>query len=969
MICLCSVLLIRATAESIEISLSQIESVGVNFSASQIEYSPDHDLLFLREGSTAIHIIEGATGQHIATQYPTEQFTDMDLTSDNKYFFAADYGGERMGYGNPINPHYVHRYDLEQRTWKIAQAPKIAWKIEAVSSDRVLLQEHDQHVDMTLNSFGDSMEELSRISADYYGDFEYDARTGRVYHGCSGSSSREIHVRRVVGDTLTSIGSSGTYGTAQNGGGTCVLSSDGFYFFYGALQVEAMDVRNNLHFYSERIYAASADIAFGENNYYYANTGAVLGSLGFSSKVYGVSEDGYHLWAFDASAGAVHHYQIGVGTEHRPIDLFVEGPAAVGYDDTVQFTAYALYDDGETVDVTSLCDWSIDRDIFGSIDDNGLLTTVNRPGDLIVSATYVEGRTLSASKSVQCIHGYGTSGVTEIEAFSLNTSVSQMEYAPEYGLLFLRVSGTYVKVVDVQTQQVIDTHESTEQFTDMDLTEDSRYLFAADYGDERTGYGTPINPHYVHRYDLEQRIWKISQAPTIAWKIEAVSADRVLLQEHDQHVDMMLNSFGDSMQELSRVGARYYGDFEYDPKTNRVYHGSSGSSSREIHVRKLEDDKLVVVGSSGTYGTAQGGGGTSILSTDGTYFYYGRLQVDAMNITNNLHVFTQSIYAASDKIAFGETRFFDAKSGEELSGLGFSTKIYAVSENGKHLWAFESDGDVLHHYEISSTDDNTPPVAYIDGEDRLVEAEGAWGATVSLDGSCSTDADSTAGTNDDIVAFNWYLKVGADDTVTLEPIGNDPIIYAELPIGEHRIVLEVIDNAETASTDEVTVIVRDTVAPQLEVNVLPATLWPPNNKMVKITPRFTATDNCDESPVVSIVSITMKEGDMTATYGDGDNDEMLIEEGEVYLRAKRSGQNESRVYTLQYQAVDDAGNSTTEEVIVTVPHDHRTKASSDSNSPSSDSELDKSNVRTRRTPRQRPSRGGTKPPRSRPARR
>ena len=82
-------------------------------------------------------------------------------------------------------------------------------------------------MDITLNSFGDSMTELSRIAADYYGDMEYDPATGRIYHGNSGLSSCEINVRRVEGNTLITAGGTSSYGTAQNGGGTCVLSAGG----------------------------------------------------------------------------------------------------------------------------------------------------------------------------------------------------------------------------------------------------------------------------------------------------------------------------------------------------------------------------------------------------------------------------------------------------------------------------------------------------------------------------------------------------------------------------------------------------------------------------------------------------------------------------------------------------------------------------------------------------------------------
>ncbi|MHC4150426.1 MAG: hypothetical protein ACYSR5_13220, partial [Planctomycetota bacterium] len=54
---------------------------------------------------------------------------------------------------------------------------------------------------------------------------------------------------------------------------------------------------------------------------------------------------------------------------------------------------------------------------------------------------------------------------------------------------------------------------------------------------------------------------------------------------------------------------------------------------------------------------------------------------------------------------------------------------------------------------------NTAPVACIAEGDRAIEAGGEWQARVTLDGSCSSDADSAPGTNDDINDFAWYEVV------------------------------------------------------------------------------------------------------------------------------------------------------------------------------------------------------------------
>jgi hypothetical protein len=235
----------------------------------------------------------------------------MHLAPDESALYAADYGGTNIGYATPSKASYVHRYDLEGRKWERRQAPKIAYHIEVVDPWRFLLLEQDQWVAASLNRWEQGQEkvtELARLGSNYAGDFEYDPRTGRVYHGNSGISSPEISVYRVVGDTLRPAGQTDTYGSASKGGGSATLSVDGSRFYYGRLQVEALDVKHNLTTFPEVIVAASRDLAFGQKGYYNAQTGEKVGSLDFETTAYAVSPDGMSVWAFDPSKTMLHQY-------------------------------------------------------------------------------------------------------------------------------------------------------------------------------------------------------------------------------------------------------------------------------------------------------------------------------------------------------------------------------------------------------------------------------------------------------------------------------------------------------------------------------------------------------------------------------------------------------------------------------------------------------------------------------------
>jgi hypothetical protein len=215
---------------------------------------------------------------------------------------------------------------------------------------------------------------------------------------------------------------------------------------------------------------------------------------------------------------------------------------------------------------------------------------------------------------------------------------------------------------------------------------------------------------------------------------------------------------------------------------------------------------------------------------------------------------------------------------------------------------------------------NTPPVACIVGGDKTVEAGSGCEARVTLDGSCSSDADSTPGTNDDINDFDWYDVVDVCDPNSDIYLGSGEIIECNLPLGEHTIILEVIDKAGAFDVNEVTIIVEDTTPPEFSLTVEPNVLWPPNHKMVKVTPSWEASDKCDELPEVTLVSITSNEDDDAKGDGHTKNDINVKGDGSIYLRAERSGRGTGRIYTITYRAVDDSGNVAVQNATVTVPH-------------------------------------------------
>lgn len=289
-----------------------------------------------------------------------------------------------------------------------------------------------------------------------------------------------------------------------------------------------------------------------------------------------------------------------------------------------------------------------------------------------------------------CAHAAALPGdlISTEATFAAPGAASQLVASDRYNLLFLRNSGSAIRIVDTTTMQEIDVHLSNQSFRDIDLSPSGRYLYAADWGRVRIGYGTLINPHYVHRYDLQTRTWEQREVTVDVGRIEAIDDDRYVTLESDQWVDVHLQRWeaDGSVSYLDSNGADYYGDIEYDPKYNRIYHGNSGSSSREIDVIRLNNDDLIAAGGTGTYGSAQSGGGTSVLSTDGEHFYYGNLQVEALDVTNNINTFPERIYAATGDIAVGQNSFFNPDDASKIDDFGYSSQVSVISSDEKFLW-------------------------------------------------------------------------------------------------------------------------------------------------------------------------------------------------------------------------------------------------------------------------------------------
>jgi len=184
---------------------------------------------------------------------------------------------------------------------------------------------------------------------------------------------------------------------------------------------------------------------------------------------------------------------------------------------------------------------------------------------------------------------------------------------------------------------------------------------------------------------------------------------------------------------------------------------------------------------------------------------------------------------------------------------------------------------------IGLTDGNTVPVTVegtfeYRGESRMVfvppnnapravivspptvECGGPAGGTATLDASASTDPDSSAGTNDDIVAYEWVSDPGQP---TERVIGTGPVLSVTLPLGSNAVGLRVTDAQGMTDVTQTLVTVVDTTPPSL---VCPAAVTiectGPEGAFAQVV--TTASDAC--GPTVTVTSSRGGGEDASGTY-------------------------------------------------------------------------------------------------------
>jgi len=217
--------------------------------------------------------------------------------------------------------------------------------------------------------------------------------------------------------------------------------------------------------------------------------------------------------------------------------------------------------------------------------------------------------------------------------------------------------------------------------------------------------------------------------------------------------------------------------------------------------------------------------------------------------------------------------------------------------------------------------DNAHPIAICAA--RVVECEDATGSDVLLDGSSSSDPDSTPGTDDDIASYEWFESDGSGEEILL---GVGPTLPVSLFLGLHEVYLVVTDTQGLRDQLDCSVNVVDTTAPSLGASLEPTLLWPPDHRLVDLSATVSAFDSCSEASVALQLVASDEPDDAPgpgdgATLGDIRSATIGLPDVEFLLRAERDRDGVGRTYRVAYAAMDTAGNRATAEFDVVVPLD------------------------------------------------
>jgi len=188
--------------------------------------------------------------------------------------------------------------------------------------------------------------------------------------------------------------------------------------------------------------------------------------------------------------------------------------------------------------------------------------------------------------------------------------------------------------------------------------------------------------------------------------------------------------------------------------------------------------------------------------------------------------------------------------------------------------------------------------------------------------SCSsTGSGVCAGTGNNRTVTFASLASGQSETITFVVNVTCSVVDGTL-ISNTATVTSITPDPDTTNNSATATTTASNPAPVITGAVAdPSMLWPPNHRMVNVTVSYEVTDNCPLPPNSCTLDVTSNEPVLGKGSGHTSPDWDVLDDHHVLLRAERSGNGNGRIYTITATCSDSGGNSSSDQVEVTVPHD------------------------------------------------